>query len=336
VTSTLVKGADSGHGQHRQTRRAGPVGIVGSSAAAGCNGKSAVAGPPRRKRRCRPSAAETPLGSGNGNSAAAAALFAIGGLGGSGGAADSPRTSGKHRQSQRGDIQRRLGAKAGSGVLHAIINQMPPHRVYIEPFLGWAAIMQAKLPADRNIGIDLNADRINEARAALPSAELTIGDGIRFLQNFRWQGGELVYCDPPYLLETRTSRARYQFEISDHTRLLAALLALPCYVMLSGYHSSLYADTLREWRMVEYKAPTRAGWRTEVLWCNFPEPLELHDYRFLGDGYRERQNIKRKIQRWSKKLSGMPLLERHALMAALRTARLEQTAPHSPMVDGTK
>jgi site-specific DNA-adenine methylase len=198
---------------------------------------------------------------------------------------------------------------------------MPPHRVYIEPFLGWAAIMKAKLPADRNIGIDINPERIAEAKRDIASAEVTIGDGLRFLETFRWRGGELVYCDPPYLLETRTSNCRYDFEISDHTRLLRVLSMLPCPVMLSGYHSTLYDEVLRTWRMVEYKAPTRAGWRTEVLWCNFPEPLELHDYRYLGSGFRERQNIKRKIQRWSKKLAAMPMLERRALMAAIQNTK---------------
>jgi hypothetical protein len=37
------------------------------------------------------------------------------------------------------------------------------------------------------------------------------------------------------------------------------------------------------------------GPRTEWLWFNFPEPIALHDYRYLGTGFRER--IKRKKQR---------------------------------------
>jgi len=34
------------------------------------------------------------------------------------------------------------GGKSGAGVYQTIINRMPPHRVYIEPFLGGAAIMR--------------------------------------------------------------------------------------------------------------------------------------------------------------------------------------------------
>lgn len=33
-----------------------------------------------------------------------------------------------------------FGGKAGSGTYQTIINQIPPHRVYIEPFVGGGAI----------------------------------------------------------------------------------------------------------------------------------------------------------------------------------------------------
>ena len=58
----------------------------------------------------------------------------------------------------------------------------------------------------------------------------------------------------------------------------------------------------------------------ECLWCNFPEPTELHDYRFLGRDFRERERITRKRRRWLVRLSAMPKLERAALVAALREA----------------
>lgn len=53
-----------------------------------------------------------------------------------------------------------------------------------------------------------------------------------------------MYADPPYLLETRTSRRRYRCEYTreDHERLLALLRELPAAVILSGYPSALYED----------------------------------------------------------------------------------------------
>jgi len=50
------------------------------------------------------------------------------------------------------------GGKAGAGVSQRIINLMPPHDVYIEPFLGDAAVMRAKRPARLNVGCDLDPE----------------------------------------------------------------------------------------------------------------------------------------------------------------------------------
>jgi DNA adenine methylase len=48
------------------------------------------------------------------------------------------------------------GGKGGAGVYQTIINGMPRHEVYVEPFLGGGAVMAAKRPACLNIGVDLN------------------------------------------------------------------------------------------------------------------------------------------------------------------------------------
>ena len=40
---------------------------------------------------------------------------------------------------------------------------------------------------------------------------------------------------------------------------------------------------------------TRGGrLATEWVWMNYPEPIALHDYRYLGEDFREREPIKRK------------------------------------------
>jgi len=50
---------------------------------------------------------------------------------------------------------------------------------------------------------------------------------------------------------------------------------------------------------------------------NFAEPTELHDYRFLGDDYRKRQDIRRQQERWLRKLETMPAQKRYAMLAAI-------------------
>ena len=60
---------------------------------------------------------------------------------------------------------------------------------------------------------------------------------------------------------------------------------------------------------------------TEYVWMNYPAPIALHDYTFLGDNFRERERIKRKKQRWVSRLSNMPRLERQALLSAIQEAQ---------------
>jgi DNA adenine methylase len=239
------------------------------------------------------------------------------------------------------------GGKNGSGVYQTIINLMPPHEVYIEPFLGAGAVMRLKRPAARNIGIDLDPealDHFNAKNAADHTAKnddagsVTVikGDAFDFLTTYRFTGRELVYCDPPYLHETRTRTNLYRFELSegDHARLLAILKSLPCMVMISGYWSELYADTLKGWNTASFQAMTRAGrFATEWLWYNYPEPVALHDYGFLGEDFRERDRIKRKKQRWVNRLQTMPTLERRALLAAIGEA-WPQLAPSKMAMAG--
>jgi DNA adenine methylase len=80
----------------------------------------------------------------------------------------------------------------------------------------------------------------------------------------------LTYCDPPYVLRTR-SEAQYRHEMTDgdHGKLLAALEAHPGPVLLSGYADPLYDSALPHWRRIERTAFAEGGReRTEVLWLN--------------------------------------------------------------------
>ena len=210
-----------------------------------------------------------------------------------------------------------FGSKATSGLCQAIIALMPPHDTYIETHLGGGAIMRRKAPALRNIGIDRN-DRALEGFSCDYPVELVHGCAHRFLAEFEYQGRELIYCDPPYLHATRSGerRYRYDYEEADHRELLALLKTLPCPVILSGYPSALYDDSLPDWQSLELQVMNQAGVRTEKLWFNFV-PDRVHWIRYAGKNHTDRQRIKRKAENWGRRYQALPAGERLAVLAAL-------------------
>ena len=214
------------------------------------------------------------------------------------------------------------GGKSGAGVYQTIINQIPPHETYIEAFAGGGAILCLKRPASLNIAIDIDPAALDLLRAKAPSETIFLNtDGVPFLRNYSWIGKEFIYCDPPYLMETRSTKKRlYRFEFSmeeQHRSLLSCLQAIPADIMISGYPSALYDDILRKWRKLTFTARTRRGMAIECIWMNYPEPVLLHDYRYLGRSFREREKIRRRQARWKKRWVMMSPLERAALLEAM-------------------
>lgn len=217
-----------------------------------------------------------------------------------------------------------LGSKAASGVYQKIIAEMPPHDVYIETHLGGGAIMLRKPPTRRNIGIDIDTETLKNFAFThqLSNVNLINRDAVDYLNMFDFAGAGrvLIYADPPYLPETRTSTARYRYEytIADHDRLLSRLVSLPdnVSVILSGYPSQFYDERLPGWRSKEFQAMTRGGVRTEKIWMNYPGG-KAYCHTFAGKDYNDRTRIKRKVERWRAKYAALPSAERLAIMVAL-------------------
>lgn len=223
-----------------------------------------------------------------------------------------------------------LGSKAASGVYQKIIAEMPPHDTYIETHLGGGAVMLRKPPARQNWGIDIDPETIETFNQSNPhfldsladNLFIDVGDAVEFLRSFDYTsaGRVLIYSDPPYLPETRSSSVRYRHEytVGDHYRLLRCLCSLPenVSVILSGYPCSVYDNALPGWRSKEFQAMTRGGVRTEKIWMNYP-PGAAYSHAFAGKDYNDRYRIKRKAQRWREKFAALPAAERLAIMAAL-------------------
>jgi len=219
-----------------------------------------------------------------------------------------------------------FGSKATSGLCQPIIALMPPHDTYIETHLGGGAIMRRKPPALHNIGIDLDARALAKFKCDYP-VQLIHGCAHRFLAQYEYRGRELVYSDPPYLRETRSSGRRYRFdyEEKDHLELLRLLKSLPCHVIVSGYPCALYEELLAGWRSAELQVMNQGGVRTEKLWFNFS--LErVHWVRYAGKNHTDRQRIKRKAQSWARRYRALPPGERLAILAAVMAAETHENA----------
>lgn len=221
------------------------------------------------------------------------------------------------------------GGKGGAGAAQNLINMMPPHKTYIELFLGAGSVMKQKRPAEVNIGIEIDEEVIAKYHAK-PTKNVIIhhGDALQWLfnqtPNNDWS--TLIYADPPYLPETLASRQRYKhkFTLEQHEELLEIIQETQALIMISGYESRLYNARLRGWRKEQFTVSGRDGKsHVETVWMNFPEPQRLHDYRFIGRNYREREKIRRRLDRLERKITGWPMLEQMALIRRLADSHAE-------------
>lgn len=220
-----------------------------------------------------------------------------------------------------------LGSKAASGACQAIIALMPPHHTFIETHLGSGAVMAAKPPAALNIGIDIDEQALSQAAGQLQGyagdLRLECADAHEYLRSRDFDGHELVYCDPPYLPSTRSSRARYRYDYTEaqHAELLDLLTGLGTQVMISGYPSAMYDDLLQGWNTYAFQVMTRGGVRTEKLWFNY-EPDARYWSGLAGRNFTHRQQIRRKAQRWASNYRKMPPEERQAVLSAMLQTEL--------------
>ena len=241
-----------------------------------------------------------------------------------------------------------FGGKGQDGVYQTIINQIPEHKVYIEPFLGGGAIMLKKKPALINIGIDLAVESLlafpprlnlllikqsffdylgsikveNGCAISVDGSSEDIFAFTGSIDRYRtaektYSGRDVfIYCDPPYLHRNR-GKTRYKFEMTDddHIKLLNILKRLGSAIAISTYPNELYSEMLNDWRMLEYNSTDRTGTvRTENLFMNYPEPVFLHDDRYVGKNACERQGIKRRIERTKKRILNWKPQERQKLL----------------------
>lgn len=95
----------------------------------------------------------------------------------------------------------------------------------------------------------------------------------------------LFYCDPPYVLSTRSGKD-YEFEMTDaeHVDLSKVLHEVKGKVALSGYNCKLMEDLYSDWRCVKTAVSCPSSYaknrkekpaREECLWMNYEAEEDL-------------------------------------------------------------
>ena len=134
-----------------------------------------------------------------------------------------------------------------------------------------------------------------------------------------------LFADPPYVLSERSGGKIYECELSDedHQRFLGTATQLDAsryQMMICGYSCDLYSP-LYTWLSIDHRVPTRGGLQDERIWMNYPKPVELHDYQYIGDGRRSRERIRRRQKNWREQLLRMSEQERLAMLEVLNSCR---------------
>lgn len=84
----------------------------------------------------------------------------------------------------------------------------------------------------------------------------------------------LIYCDPPYLHDTRTNNNEYKYEMTeqDHIELLCLLINAKAKVAISSYDNEIYREYLKDFYITianEKRHGLFHSKKTEMLWTNY-------------------------------------------------------------------
>lgn len=124
-------------------------------------------------------------------------------------------------------------------------------------------------------------DNIFQAALRLKDAEIENIDAIKLIKKYNRKNC-LIYVDPPYLLSTRKQKY-YNVEMteeSEHKELINLLKQHKGPVILSGYNSNLYNNSLKDWNKIEIKTNAEQGKkRIEVIWTNYEIPKQVSMFR---------------------------------------------------------
>lgn len=245
------------------------------------------------------------------------------------------------------DINNYPGAKGGSGVRQALFNCIPETHCFVELF-GGTGLISFELAKKETVNIIALWEKnpavfdqlMEKAYKAFSDpfnrgVGLFKGDSLQFYKEEVYSHGatrywgEVFFADPPYLFETRKSKRNIypeEWTENDHISFLKFVSKYfpveheepQAYFIITHPRCELYETYLKGWYSKDIEYMTRRGSMTDTIWMNYDiTQLKLANTDYIGTNYKERQAFNRKKQRWSKRLNGMPLHEKQALVEHL-------------------
>ena len=227
-----------------------------------------------------------------------------------------------NNQSFERPFQSYFGGKSGNGTYQIIINEIPKCDVFIDAMVGGGGIVSHLSIPDLTVINDIDAGIIGSYDCMRsPTFNIESLHVLDLIDKYDNEARKTVfYFDPPYLKTSRKSQLdiyNFEWEESDHVDFLAAAVTVKSSCMISHYPCQLYDVALKDWRKITFQSNTRHGLATEALYMNYPPPVLLQDYRYIGTNFIDRQRIKRKAQRWAANFARLPLHEQQLIMSML-------------------
>jgi len=141
----------------------------------------------------------------------------------------------------------------------------------------WSDRERGGLPGDVNAWNNslLNLTKVSERLQRVNLAKQDFRKTIEDLEDNYAQN--LIYLDPSYYSETRTSKKVYWYEMidKDHIIMLEMLQNVKAKVVLSGYRHLVYDNALKNWNRYDKLVPNHSGQnetknkRMESIWTNY-------------------------------------------------------------------
>ena len=218
-----------------------------------------------------------------------------------------------------------------NGVWQRLINEIPPHDTFVALCMGKSKVLEKIRPATHTLGVDTSAFILDLIQQTVTdrSIELHKDSCIRFLKSYRWNPDSryVIFIDPPSLAQPS------DFPHMELLGLLASLQGQFPNLYFLVYHpdNPIYNEVLSGWRKVTFSQ--RMG--THAIYASQPIVKgRLHDYRYVGNNWQDRDALKKAVTRWVNTFTGMVEAEREAMLRVVYTFDWPQERNLSPSDEG--